>query len=188
MPSQSLDRWKRQRVAALDEIAGAHVSVGGSRRGRRHATQQINYAYATILSAQFQGFRRDLHSESIDHLVAAIQPFLQDVLRVEFLYNRTLDRGNPHPGAIGSDFGPLGVDFWDEVYAIGSRNSRRRELLQELVDWRNAIAHHDFDAVGDPNLHLQTVRTWKRAVNALTEQFDCVMRSYLSGLLPTPPW
>jgi hypothetical protein len=51
-------------------------------------------------------------------------------------------------------------------------------LLQELIDWRNAIAHQDFDPVapgGIPTLHLARVRAWRRAVNALARHFDQVM-------------
>ncbi len=189
MPSESLRRWGQERVPALDEIEDAHAAVGGSERGRRYATRQINYAYAAILSAQFQAFCRDLHSESIDYLVTVVPTGLQDTLRVEFLMNRILDRGNPHPGGIGSDFNRLGVDFWSEVYALHAANNRRRELLQELINWRNAIAHHDFIPVGgDPTLHLGTVKSWRSAVNALTEYFDRVMRCYLGGLMGAMPW
>jgi hypothetical protein len=189
MPSESLRRWIEERIPALDEIEDAHASVGGSERGRRYATQQINYAYAAILSSQFQAFSRYLHSESIEYLVTVAPAALQDALRAEFLLNRTLDRGNPHPGGIGSDFNRLGVDFWAEVYALHTSNNRRRELLQELIDWRNAIAHQDFDPVGgDPTLHLGRVRSWRSAVHALTGFFDRVMRSYLGGLMGAPPW
>ena len=122
-------------------------------------------------------------------MVTVVPAALQDALLVEFLLNRTLDRGNPHPGGIGSDFNRLGVDFWPEVYALHALNNRRRELLQELVDWRNAIAHQDFNPVGgDPTLHLTRVRGWRSAVNALAGSFDRVMRSYLGGLMGTPPW
>lgn len=147
MPSHSLVRWNRERHDALDEIEVAHATIGGTERGRRYATQQINYSYAALLSSQFQGYCRDLHSEGVDHIVALAPLPLQRVLRVEFMWNRSLGKGNPNPGAIGSDFSRLGVDFWAEVYALDSRNDRRRELLQELLDWRNAIAHQDFDPV-----------------------------------------
>lgn len=145
MPSNSFIRWNAERSDALDEIENAHVMVGGTERGRRYATQQINYSYAALLSSHCQGFCRDLHSASIDHIVAIVPAQLQGFVRAEFIWNRSLDRGNPHPGAIGSDFNRLGVDFWTEVYSLDARNERRRELLQELNDWRNAIAHQDFD-------------------------------------------
>ena len=121
MAAQSLLRWNRKRADALNEIEIAHMSVGGSERGRRYATQQINYAYAALLSSHFQGFCRDLHSECIDHIVAIVPVQVQGFLRIEFIWNRSLDRGNPHAGAIGSDFNRLGVDFWTEVYALDAQ-------------------------------------------------------------------
>src|SRR5437764_6841976 len=45
MPSNSLIRLNGERADALDEIENAHAMVGGIERGRRHATQQINYSY-----------------------------------------------------------------------------------------------------------------------------------------------
>jgi hypothetical protein len=191
MPSHSWNRWNDERAAALDEIANAHAVVGGTERGRRYATQQINYAYAALLSGHFQGFCRDLHSECVDHIVGIVPPQLRGFLRVELVWNRSLARGNPHPGAIGPDFNRLGIDCWTAVYALGARNERRRELLQELVDWRNAIAHQDFDPVapgGNPTLHLARVRSWRSAVNALARYFDQAMYNYLQALLGGPPW
>ncbi len=191
MSSNSLAKWNGERIDALDEIENAHAMVGGTERGRRYATQQINYAYATLLSSHFQGFCRDLQSECIDQVVAITPQQLQGLLRVEFVWNRGLDKGNPHPGAIGSDFNRLGVDFWTEVYGLHASNDRRRELLQELIDWRNAIAHQDFDSVapaGNPTLHLAKVRAWRRAVSALAGYFDQAMCNYLRVLLGAAPW
>jgi hypothetical protein len=42
MPSNSFVRWSGARAVALDEIENAHAMVGGTDRGRRYATQQIN--------------------------------------------------------------------------------------------------------------------------------------------------
>lgn len=191
MPSNSLIRWIGERTEALDEIENAHVMVGGSERGRRYATQQINYAYAALLSSQFQGFCRDLHSECVEQLVAIVPAQIQDAVRNEFTWSRSLGRGNPHPGAVGSDFNRLGVDFWPAVLTLDSRNERRRELLQELIDWRNAITHQDFDPVapaGIPTLHLATVRGWRRAINALAHSFDLAMYNYLCTVTGLSPW
>ena len=191
MPSNSLIRWNGKRADALDEIENAHAMVGGTERGRRYATQQINYAYVALLSSHFQGFCRDLHTECADYLVAIVPAQLQGFLRLEFIWNRSLSRGNPHPGAIGSDFNRLGIDFWREIHALDGRNQRRRELLQELIDWRNAIAHQDYDSVapgGVPTLHLARGRTWRSAVNALARSFDQAMNNYLRALLGEPPW
>lgn len=189
MPSNSLINWQSVRRVALNEIANAHAMVGGTGRGRRYTTQQINYAYAAILSSHFQGFCRDLHSECIDHIVATAPANVQAVLRVEFLWNRTLDRGNPNPGNIGSDFARLGIQFWPRVRALDRRNTRRQERLQELAEWRNAIAHQDFGPVGGvPTLQLSRVQTWRRAMDALAGEFDRAMQNHLTNLLGTVPW
>ena len=189
MPSNSLTNWRGERSDALDEIENAHTMVGGTGRGGRYATRQINYAYAALLSSQVQGFCRDLHSECVDHIVAAVPVALQTFLRVELVWNRMLDRGNPNPGNTGQDFNRLGMQFWPAVRAKSPGNERRRQLLQELVGWRNAIAHQDFGPVGgNPTLHLSRVRTWRRAVDALADAFDATAYDYLTTLLGAVPW
>lgn len=191
LPSQSIARWRGERSTSLDEIEAAHASVGGEARGRRYATQQINHAYAVLLTSQFQGFCRDLHSECVDHLVALSPPQLQPVVRAQFIWGRALDRGNPSPGNIGSDFGRLGLAFWAEVRAHQHQNDRRQQYLEELNAWRNAIAHQDFDPVrlgGTTTLHLATVRRWRSSLNVLAGSFDVVLGGYLQTLLTTHPW
>ncbi len=62
----------------------------------------------------------------------------------------------------------------------------------ELNDWRNAIAHDDFDDParlgGSTVLHLARVKKWRAACNALARSFDEVMRQYLAKLNGSPPW
>ena len=163
MTSLSLKTWSTARSSALDEIENAHASVGENARGRRYATQQINHAYAVLLSSQFQGFCRDLHSESVAHLSrTATTALLQGILLVEFVQNRKLDTGNPNPGNIGADFNRFGLVFWDDLKAHDARNTTRRIRLDKLNDWRNAISHQDFDPAklgGTSALRLDTVRS-----------------------------
>lgn len=192
MPSASLQQWQAGRATQLEEIEAAHRSIGGTTPGRRFATQQINHAYAMLLSSQFQGFCRDLHSESVDCIVGVLTPTVfQNAARQEFRLFRLLDRGNPTPGNIGADFGRMGIAFWPLVYADGQRNNRRREFLEEMNLWRNAIAHQDFDPAklgGTATLHLATVRSWRRACDGLAKSFDRVMRSELNQITGTNPW
>ncbi len=121
-------------------------------------------------------------------MIVATPTAFRTFLRIEFVLNRTLDKGNPHPGAIGSDFNRLGIEFWPSVDSLDRRNIRRKQLLQELINWRNAIAHQHFDPVGDPTLHLARVRAWRRAVGALAMNFDQAMYNYLTALLKSAPW
>ena len=194
MSSASLQNWFAIRTADLDQIWNAHATVGGTSRGRRYATQQINHAYVMLLSGQFQGFCRDLHSECVDHLLnaaAPLAPTLQIVIRAEFRRDRKLDRGNPSADNIGSDFGRLGVAFWDDVRALDKRNKRRQKHLERMNEWRNAIAHQDFNPAklgGKTTVRLAEVKRWHAACDGLARAFDEVMRVYLSTVFGASPW
>lgn len=192
MPSQSLLNWEGARSEELDEFEAAHQALGGTGRGRRYATQQVNQAYTVLLSSQFQAFCRDLHSESVDHLVAILAP-VSMVLTIRILLTRDLklNRGNPNPGNLGADFNRLGVDFWDRILERNARNAARQKTLLELTDWRNRIAHQDFTSLpggSSGRLHLSAVRNWRRVCNCLARDFDGVMQDYLRLKIGKNPW
>ncbi len=192
MPSRSLITWNTVRIRELDEIEHAHHSVGGGIRGRRYATQQINHAYAVLLSSQFQGYCRDLHAECVDYLVSPVVPStIQLILREELFRDRKLDRGNPNKGNIGADFNRLGVNFWSDVKALDRRNEQRAQRLEELNVWRNAIAHQDFDPAklgGSTALVLAKIRCWRSACESLAPAFDVVMAKHIELTIGTKPW
>ena len=193
MPSLAFQDWSARRAAALDEIEHAHRSVGGAGPGRRTLTQQINQAYAVLLSSQFQGFCRDLHTECAYHLVAAIvSPVLKATYRRNLLFARKLDTGNPNSGNLGSDFNRLGLSFWPAVDGDHPRNPRRRGALERLNRWRNAIAHSafapDMHRGGRPSLHLSEVQDWRRACDGLARSFDNVMRAHVLSVTGTALW
>jgi len=191
MPSNAYHCWSVPRAAVLDEIESVHANVGGTGRGRRYATQQLNRAFAVLLSSEFQGFCRDLHSECADCVVATAPMQIRAMIRHQFQWSRSLDRGNPQAGSIGSDFGRFGLQFWVEVYSLHMQNERRRELLDELMSWRNAIAHNDFDPLifgQDPVLQLVQVRAWRSALNGLCIAFDTVICDFLTKTLGGSPW
>jgi hypothetical protein len=193
--SLALDFWQTTQANRLDEVESAHKAVGGSGRGRRFATQQINRAYAVLLAAQFQAFCRLLHHECTQALVGLIpNAALQAVARGNFFTGLTMDRGNANPGNIGSDFGRLGVKLWDELAARNTRNAFRNRKLEELNAWRNAIVHEDFrnraifSAGQRTILRLSQVREWRRTCNALASDMDGLMQRYVGQLTGKPPW
>jgi len=129
MPSLALRDWSGWRAAALDEIEHAHRSVGGPGPGRRYLTQQINQAYALLLSSQFQGYCRHLHTDCANHLLASVvSAVLLATYRDNFLFGRKLDTGNPNRGNIGADFNRLGLLFWTAVDTDHPRNPQRCRL------------------------------------------------------------
>lgn len=191
MSSRSLERWSGERSDALDQIASAHAQVGGTTRGRRFTTEQINHAYTTLLSSHFQGFARDLHSECVDYIVNEVPADYQTMLKTLLVRDRKLDRGNPNPGNLGADFGRFGFVFWTSVRADFHRNDRRQEMLEELNEWRNAIAHQDFDPAklgGTTTLHLNKVTRWRSALSRLALSFDNVMRTRINSVTHADPW
>jgi hypothetical protein len=193
MPSLALQDWSAWRAAALDEIEHAHRAVGGRGPGRRYLTQQINQAYAVLLSSQFQGFCRQLHDDCAAHAVASVaSPGLQAVYRSNLVFGRKLDSGNPTPSNIGADFNRFGLSFWPAVDTDHPRNRQRRLALEALNRWRNAIAHHAFAPTmykGDhPSLRLSQVQDWRRACDGLARSFDNVMRAHLLTATGAAPW
>jgi len=67
----------------------------------------------------------------------------------------------------------------------------RRKELESLNDWRNAIAHQDFDPAklgGVKSLRLSHVHQWRRTCHELAKTFDEVMRIYIQSIIGTVPW
>ena len=178
MPSAALLHWSTARKAELDELESAHARVGGTGRGRRYATQQINRAYAVLLVSQFQGFCRDFHTECIQSFVpVGLAAEWQAAIQSTFRASRKLDSGNPSPGNIESDFGRFGIGIWNELFAIDPLGRGRQTSFATLLLWRNAIAHQDFKdpRLGTKVLRLGEVRSWRRACDALATSLDAVM-------------
>lgn len=188
--SVALGLRQKESQPALDELEDAHLALGGRGRGRRYATLQINHAYAMLVSSQFQGFCRNLHSEAVDVLASSPSDrWAGNLLRVLLTQGRKLDHGNPNPGNLGADFGAIGMRFWDDIRQTDARAENRKLRLEELNGWRNAIAHQDWTKVGgSPTLHLGTVRGWRSACNGLAGSFDRAVQAHLVAVVGQPPW
>jgi hypothetical protein len=179
----------------FDEIEMVHGRVEGTGVGRRVLTQQVNYAYATLIAAHFQRFARALHTEASQIVAAtASEPTMIPVLERLLTQNRALDRGNPTPGNLGSDFRKFGIKFWDAVEAADSRNAGRKKKLGELCEWRNGIAHGDIarkktaGTLVPANLTLDSCRDWRRALGVLATSIDRVVGDRCQKLGGGKPW
>jgi hypothetical protein len=190
--SRSLSIWETTSARALDQIESAHAALGGTGPGRRYATQQINHAYAVLLTSQFQRFCRDLHTEAAAHLSRAIVvPALRDIVRKQLTAHRKLDVGNPNPGNLGSDFARFDMDLRPSVLAVHPSNDARRDSLDSLCRWRNAIAHHDFGLTlpgGRSVLRLADVRRWRRACDVLARDFDMATGHRVATITGVQSW
>lgn len=195
MPSRALIDWRTGACAAFDEIEHAHRAVGGTKPGRRFVTQQLNYAYVTLLAARFQGFARALHSETTDEIAAAADNSVhRRLLRESLTHKRALERQNAHPNSIGEDFARLGLDVWGKVDRQRRGNDQRRKKLWALITWRNAITHDDIDAklttgsLAPTAVSLATCRGWRSALNVLAISLDTVTADHCQTLELPRPW
>ncbi len=195
MPSKALAYWKSPSRAQLDEFEDVHKKVGGTRRGRRYLTEQLNRSYLVAVSAQFQRFCRDLHTEAVQRVVGTVKPELRFVVTKLFTNNRKLDAGNANEANLGPDFGRLGMKFFPAVDVSHRRNKDRRLLLKQLNAWRNAVVHEDFNfnqedqqAVKDTKPMLRFVRAWRKNCDELALEFDKVVRAYTSAVVGGPRW
>jgi hypothetical protein len=170
-----------------------HHSLGSTGLGKHSTRQPLNQSYALLLSAQFQGFCRDLHTEGA-RAVARILPSgtLQRLMEDELERGLKLDTGNPNPRDIGADFNRFGLVFWALVEAAHPRNARRKSQLEQMNRWRNAIAHAAFEPgmlrSGRSMLYLAKVRRWRKARDGLARWFDRILRDRLRVVIGTHPW
>jgi hypothetical protein len=197
VPSTALLAWRGERARRLDQLFAAHRRVGGVGAGRRTETEQINWALVLRLSAEFQGFVRDLHSlgsELFAQLTAPNDPRLATVIENLLTEGLQLDRGNAAPGDIGVAFNRFGLSWWPALRRRDQRTGARHDQLLRLNAARNAIAHSrpselvPLRAGGYP-LTLDTVRTWRRAVGGLATTMDTELSHHLATFFGQPrPW
>ncbi|MEX2175164.1 MAG: HEPN domain-containing protein [Pirellulaceae bacterium] len=183
MTSLALLLWQTNRSSALAEFEEVHKLVGKSGSRTTHARQQINQAFVLMLSGQFQGFCRDLHSECVDHLAGVVQPaVMRSFLRSKLLDDRKLSKGNANPSALGSDFGRFGLQFWDSLKAHDPKLSDHQIALESMNEWRNRIAHQNFEQTGGfaPLLRHSKIKEWKRSCDHLAVAIDAVMTQHLT--------
>jgi hypothetical protein len=192
--SKSLQDWRTDALAAFNEIENAHQAVGGTKPGRRFVTQQLNYAYVTLLAARFQGFARALHTQTADAIAAgAHNATYRALLRESLTHNRALERHNAQPNSIAEDFDRFGLDIWTQVDGARSGNDERRKKLWALVAWRNAITHDDIaaklarGALEPATISLGTCRSWRSALNVLAGSLDKVTADRCQALGLPPP-
>ena len=195
MPSDALVAWQTERMPRLQMVEADCLHLEALHAAVPNRVQEFIRSYAVLLSAEFQGFCRDLHDKCAESLVDSVNPpALQAVLRSQCRYGRKLDTGNPNPGNLGADFNRYLFEFWVEVLVVDPTNAARKARLQTFtVVWRNAIAHHDYDPAklgGTPNLTIPQVRVWRTDCDVLAIAFDRTMRDQLqvtTGVSPWPP-
>jgi hypothetical protein len=147
MTSKALTNWQTDRAIRLDRLEVAHRAVGG-----RLLAGGLCRALVLQLTAEFQGFARDLHDEASYALVATLapgDPLRQQRLRVPYELGRRIDRGSASPEALHRDFSMFSLRLWDELRrCYPTRGRQWRDRLALLHDARNGLAHADGRKLG----------------------------------------
>lgn len=195
MPSNALTDWKMAGLNRLAELEAVHATLSGTGRGRRWGTTQLNRSLFLALSAQFQSCCRDLHDEAVQVHVSAAITAQQPMLQVLLTQGRKLDGGNPCRSALGSDFVRLGFDFVADLKAKGPLTVDRLDMLEVLLDYRNAIGHGDeakitsLEAAGEIGATKKSYQLYRKALGGLAGTMDEVVSDRLSQVLGVVrPW
>lgn len=146
----ALEAWQTTRRQALDSLVLARQTIGTNYSDHSASVGivgNIDRALYPLLAAEFQGFCRDLHGETVAAIIdEAAWPTeqLSRVSAVAMQDKRGLDRKNPASSVIGDDFRSLGLPLWQRVQAAHPEDYPDwRQSLDTLVNIRNAVSHSD---------------------------------------------
>lgn len=190
MPSGAYQAWTTHRQHRIAELLDAHAQMGGSGRGRRGRTEQVNWALTARLTGEFQGFARDLHDEASDVFASRVgseNAALRATLAALLKSDRQIDKRNPMPEALAHDFDRFGFQLWPALRSIDMRNKDREQKLKALVEARNAVSHDDtakltrLERDGYP-IRLATIRSWRSTLDGLARQMDRVVAAQITAV------
>jgi hypothetical protein len=153
---------------------------------RPYLVEENLRGYVLLLSAHFQGFCRDLHTESALTIVSRVRASLQVLIQAQFTNRRWLDRGNPNLQNLREDFGRF--NFVLDLAGADPANPGRVTDLGLLNEWRNVAAHHGRIPTGLPSLTLPLIQRWRNACDGLAISLDEIMYNELRTILRRAPW
>ncbi|HVS36250.1 MAG TPA: hypothetical protein VMS17_11835 [Gemmataceae bacterium] len=186
MPSASLLRWQNDRRARLAEMDAHCAAAAALAPPRPLLAEEGLRAYAMLLSGHFQGFCRDLYTESSQIIVAQVAAHLQGAVQMQFSAELKINSSNPTVETIRKDFERFGftLDFHAD-----QANGPRVTHLGEMNKWRNAIAHQRPTAPpGVPPLTLAGVQAWRVSCDGLAAWLDGILYNELRRILGVAPW
>ncbi|MCJ7857191.1 hypothetical protein [Corynebacterium kalidii] len=151
------------------------------------AVENIDRTLYPALVAEFQGFCRDLHDETISTISEeASWPTeqLAALATAAIRKGRGLNHKNPSPSVIDEDFRSLGLPIWRRAQQLHPEDYPGwRASLETLVRIRNAVAHSDQERIDLFFTKRQlTFAYWEHTRKLLTELaivMNSVVRTYL---------
>lgn len=191
----ALETWRTTRRGLLDNLVEARESVRKKHPPPDTVVDTIDHSLFPALAAEFQGYSRDLHSEVVTAIVDDADwrsGQLKKVTSATMLATRGLDRKNPTPNVIDSDFRPLGISVWNRIQAMYPDDYKNwREALETLIRVRNAISHSEQDRINEfvetGTLNFSYWSWTRKMLSELAVAMNTAVRTYLSeNIVPRP--
>jgi hypothetical protein len=161
VPSAAFTRWQNERKTRLNEVDTHCAVVLALVPPNLTFLDETLRGFVLHLSAHFQGFCRDLYTESSQIWIAAIPAGLQATAQAQFTARLALEKGNPSYDNIKRDFNRFGFLLKQAAPAMGAQQVTDPGHLN---DWRNKAAHQGTQPLGGgvpAALTLPIVQRWR---------------------------
>jgi hypothetical protein len=185
MPSVALQDWQNERLVRLNEINAQLAASHALTPPNTHLSEENLRGYIVLLSAHFQGFCRDLYTESATAIAIKVRASLRALVQAQFTSNAAIDHGNPNLQNLKKDFERFGLML--DLAAADPQNPARLHDLSELNRWRNIVAHYGvIPPSGLPS--PADLQRWTSSCNGLADSLDRIMYNRLRTILRRAPW
>ena len=172
MPSPALAHWRSTSRTEIGHLLDTYLGVRLLDPDNTSAAEQLLHALVVQLAGRFQRFCRDLHDAAIDALVAPTPGAYRSLLRDVMLIGRRLDRHNATSAALRDDFGRFDLELWSD---LAGAPAEARQVLDEVMSARNAIAHQDVGKLAHLGLDLAVLRRWRLTLDELAGSIDAAV-------------
>jgi len=187
MPSASLLSWQNVRLPSLVHIDAQCAACIVAAPPNPALIDENLRGYVLLLAAHFQGFCRDLHTQSAQIIASKVRLSLQILFQAQFSARRELDRGNASFGNIVKDFNRFGFAMKPVLDSLAGAAALKRGL-HALNEWRNAAAHQNTVLPPGGPLIIPMIQGWRNSCDTLATALDTIMYNQLRGRLRRAPW
>ena len=140
MPSIAWQEWQKDRMVRLQHIDLQCAASLAAVPPLLQLIEENLRGYVVLLSAQFQGFCRDLYTECAQIIASKVRKSLKLLIQDQFSAHRMLDHGNPTLENLKKDFNRFSLKL-PTLLAGDPANALRLQHLAILNQWRNVAAH-----------------------------------------------
>lgn len=189
VPSIAFANWGGDRASRLDEVEAHCASISVLSPANPTFLDELLRGLVLHLSAHFQGFCRDLHTECSQIWIAGIPAGFQTTAQAQFAAQLALDRGNPTYDNLKRDFSRFG--FVLDLQSSHPHGSQRVSGLAQMNQWRNKAAHQGTRPLGGgtpQQLLLGIVQGWRTSCDGLATSLDGIMYAELLRIMGVSPW